>query len=616
MCGIVGWINTKQDLAPYQGIMEKMSGTLAKRGPDQAGYYRSESALLSNRRLIVVDPAGGTQPMTRTVAGRSFTIVYNGELYNTGEIRNLLKNKGYSFRSYSDTEVLLVSYIEWGPRCVDYLNGIFAFGVWDQLQQQLFLARDRMGVKPLFYTRQGDSFLFASEIKALLAHPAVDPVLDETGLLEIFGLGPARSPGNGIFQGIDEIRPGYCLTFDGDSVKMRQYWKLETRPHPDDLETTVERVRSLITDAIERQLVSDVPVCTFLSGGTDSSAIAAVTAEVFQRNGSGALKTFSIDYRENDRYFKPSLFQPDSDEYWVGVMSEFIGSDHHHVTLDTPELAAALRDAVIANDYPGMADIDSSLFLFCREVKKHATVALSGECADEIFGGYPWFRREEDIHAGTFPWAKFVGERRKILSEALAGLPLEDYIQAKYSASVREVPLAENETPYARRMRELFYINYQWFMITLLNRKDRMSMANSLEVRVPYADHRIVEYTWNIPPAYKFCDNMEKGLLRRALQPILPDDILKRKKSPYPKTHHPAYTAAVRKWLLEILKDKSAPINRLINHQAVTEIAETGGASYEAPWFGQLMRGPQLIAYLIQLNIWLEEYRVTLKVNI
>ncbi len=613
MCGIVGWINRKEDLTPYRQVFENMSETLNNRGPDAAGYYISQNALLSNRRLIVVDPEGGSQPMTRTLGGKSFTIVYNGELYNTGEIRKILQGRGHSFRSYSDTEALLLSYIEWGPKCLDYLNGIFAFGIWDQYKQQVFLARDRMGVKPLFYAQRGDSFLFGSEIKALLAHPRVDPVVDQTGLLEIFGLGPARSPGNGIFQGIEEIRPGHCLTFDERGLRVWQYWKLENKPHTETLEATAEHLRSLVTDSVQRQLVSDVPVCSFLSGGTDSSAISAIASTSFKNNGRRPLKTFSIDYLENDIHFQPSHFQPNSDSRWIGVMVEHIGSDHQNVLLDTPELAASLRDAVLANDYPGMADIDSSLYLFCREVKKCATVALSGECADEIFGGYPWYRSEEDLQANTFPWSKFVGERRKILSGVLAGLPLEDYVDAKYKETLAEVPVSGDESRYAHRMRELFYLNFQWFMITLLNRKDRMSMANGLEVRVPYADHRLVEYAWNIPPEYKFCDNMEKGLLRRALKPILPERILKRKKSPYPKTHNPTYTRAVQKGLKEILEDTSAPLHRLINVKAVSDIVASGGASYRVPWFGQLMRGPQLMAYLIQLNIWLEEYKVILQ---
>ena len=613
MCGIVGWINLKENINGQQKIIKKMSETLNYRGPDEYGFYMSENAHLSNRRLIVVDPKGGSQPMTKSRDGNAYTLVYNGELYNTSEIRLKLIKKGYNFQSYSDTEVLLTSYLEWGPTCVEELNGIFAFAVWDESKKQLFMARDRLGVKPLFYATYYPSFFFASEMKAILAHPSVDPIVDEEGLLEIFGLGPARSPGNGIYKNIKEVRPGYCLLYDENGIKEWQYWSLKSMPHTDNLEETTAHVRELLIDAIERQLVSDVPVCTFLSGGTDSSAISTIAANAFKRDEKPNLKTFSIDYVDNDKFFTPSDFQPNSDPYWVKRMAEHIHSDHYNIIIDSPELASTLKEAVYANDYPGMADIDSSLYLFCKEVKKHATVALTGECADEVFGGYPWFRRTEDLNANTFPWSKFVSSRRNILSKDLSKLPLEDYVDSKYKQTLSEVPKIDGETKEEERMRELFYLNFQWFMITLLNRKDRMSMASSLEVRVPFADHRIVEYTWNIPLEYKFCDNKEKGLLRRALRGILPSDVLQRKKSPYPKTHNPSYLKIVQKWLKEIIDDKNSPIHALINLKAVNEIVETGGASYTVPWFGQLMRGPQLMAYLIQLNIWLDEYKIILK---
>lgn len=614
MCGIVGWINLQGNISDNREIIEQMSETLHYRGPDEYGYYVSKNALLSNRRLVVVDPKGGAQPMTRNHRDNLYTIVYNGELYNTEDIRKMLLAKGYKFNSYSDTEVLLVSYIEWGPDCVKHLNGIYGFVIWDENKKELFMARDRLGVKPLFYSQRGDDFFFGSEIKAILAHPEVNPIIDETGLLEIFGLGPARSPGSGMFKGINEVRPGYCLLYKREGLKVWQYWFLESKEHEDDFETTIEKVRGLLIDTIERQLISDVPVCSFLSGGTDSSAISSIASKVFEREGKGKLKTFSIDYLDNEKYFTPTVFQPNSDPYWVTRMSNYLKTDHYNIVIDTPELSEYLRESVYANDYPGMADIDSSLYLFCREVKKHATVALTGECADEIFGGYPWYRREEDINASTFPWSKFVSDRRKVLSNELLNLPLEEYVEYNYKKTLSEVPKLDGESNYQSRMRELFYLNFQWFMITLLNRKDRMSMANSLEVRVPFANHRIVEYTWNIPPEFKFCDNMEKGFLRRALKGILPYDVLRRKKSPYPKTHNPSYTKAVQKWLKEIMGNKNAPLHQLINKRAVNDIIETAGASYTVPWFGQLMRGPQLMAYLIQLNIWLEDYKIILQI--
>lgn len=610
MCGLIGWVDTQNDIGNAKEVMEKMTNTLSKRGPDSAGVYAAKHALLGHRRLTVVDPEGGAQPMIKTVRGNTYVIIYNGELYNTEEIRAKLLARGYQFNSYSDTEVLLTSYIEWGEECIKHFNGIFAFGIWDENHQKLFAARDPLGVKPLFYTQRNSSFIFGSELKALLAHPDVKPVIDSEGILEIFGLGPARTPGGGVFKGINEVPPAHCLSFVEGRMQMREYWKLKSQHHTEDLDTTVERVRELFVDAVQRQLISDVPVCTFLSGGLDSSAISAVAANHFKSQGKGILNTYSIDYKGNDKYFKADSFQPDSDVKYINIMTEYLGSQHHNIVINNAELASALKAAVKSSDLPGMADIDSSLYLFCKEVRKDATVAISGECADEIFGGYPWFRVPEMINANTFPWSNAVKERKSILSKEFHHLPLEDYVDSKYQQTLSEVPRLDGETAEEHRMREIFYLNLKWFMVTLLNRKDRMSMGNSLEVRVPFADYRLVEYAFNIPWSYKYCDNIEKGLLRRALKGILPEEVLYRKKSPYPKTHNPEYLRIVQSWMRAILADPASPIHQLIDQDVVADIVNSGGSSFGKPWFGQLMKGPQLIAYLIQLDTWMREYKV------
>lgn len=613
MCGIAGWVSFERSLTQEREIMVNMVATLKKRGPDSEGIYLSNNALLGHRRLVVVDPVGGAQPMTRTLGKNKYTLVYNGELYNTEELRNELKDLGFRFNSYSDTEVLLVSYIAWGAECVKHINGIYAFGVWEEEKSRLFLARDPLGVKPLFYVQKGKSIIFGSEIKTLLAHPEVEPVVDKNGLLEIFALGPGRSPGSGVFKDIQEIPPAHCMIFDTYGVNLWEYWKLESKPHEENIEQTVEHTRNLLLDAIERQLGADVPVCTFLSGGLDSSAISAVAASYFKNNNMGKLNTYSIDYIDNDKYFQANDFQPNSDEAFVRVMSKFIGSDHHNILVNNTALAQALKEAVLANDLPGMADIDSSLYLFCKEVRKDNVVALSGECADEIFGGYPWYRREEDINAQTFPWSRYVNERKSILSPELKNLPLEEYTKQRYQDSLRKVPRLPGESDREHRMRELFYLNIKWFMVTLLNRKDRMSMSNSLEVRVPFADYRIVEYAFNVPWSIKYIDNIEKGLLRRALKGILPEEVLYRRKSPYPKTHNPEYLKAVQRWMKEILSDNNSPILNLIDAGKVNEIISTDGRAFVKPWYGQLMTGPQLLAYLIQVNLWLESYKIRIQ---
>ncbi|MHB9146112.1 MAG: asparagine synthase (glutamine-hydrolyzing) [Symbiobacteriia bacterium] len=615
MCGIVGWLDWEQDLRQQGPLVLKMARRLTHRGPDDEGVWTSPHAALGHRRLVVVDPAGGRQPMVRGGAGHAHVITYNGELYNTESVRQDLLARGHSFQGHSDTEVLLTAYIEWGPACVDRLNGIFAFGIWSEADQSLFLARDRLGVKPLFYTSKGDAFLFASELKALLAHPSVEPTVDETGLAEVLIGGPGRTPGHGIFKGVRELRPGYAILLNRTGLRLWQYWALTSHPHEDDLETTTAKVRDLLVDTVERQLVADVPVSTLLSGGLDSSAITAITANYLKRQGKGPLTTFSLDYVDNGRYFHPTAFQPDADAPWIERMSEAFGTRQQTFRFDTPELVDALSGAMRARDLPGMADIDSSLYLFSQEIKKSATVTLSGESADEVFGGYPWFRRPDALAADTFPWALKTPERARLLSPAVRDrIKPEAYVAERYREALAEVPRLTGESPQEARRRELFYLNITRFMAVLLDRKDRMSMAAGLEVRVPFCDHRLVEYVWNIPWAIKSHGDQEKGLLRRALTGILPEEVRTRKKSPYPKTHNPNYLAATRGLLLRCLDDPTSPLQPLLDVPAVRALAQASqSAATGTPWFGQLMDDAQFFAYLVQLDAWLREYRVEVR---
>lgn len=614
MCGITGWIDWERDLTRESPTLKAMTGTLAFRGPDAAGLWLSTHAALGHRRLVVVDPAGGAQPMTRQLGQRVYTITYNGELYNTAELRQELEARGHGFLTRnSDTEALLTAYMEWGPDCVYRFNGIYAFAIWDEAGQSLFMARDRLGVKPLFYTRRGGSFIFGSEIKAILAHPGVPPEVDTQGLAEIFVMGPSRTPGQGVYRGIYELRPGQCLLYSRQGLRQWRYWSLESGPHEDDLDTTAEKISHLLQDTVERQLVADVPVCCFLSGGLDSSALTAHASSAFRRDGAEPLHTYSVDYAGNERYFTPNAYQPNSDAPWVWRVSEHYGTVHHNIVIETGHLGEALNEAVRANDLPGMADVDSSLYLFCREIKKNATVALSGESADEVFGGYPWFYNEEALSGDTFPWVRMVRQRARLLNPELADqIRPEEYVAGRYREALAEVPRLAGENPREARMREMFYLNITRFMPTLLDRKDRMSMAVGLEVRVPFCDHRLVEYAWNIPWWMKNYGLREKGILRRALEGVIPQDVLERRKSPYPKTHNPLYLAAVRDRILEILDDRSSPLTRLVDPGKLREVAMTDGAAFGPAWFSQLMGPAQLFAYLIQVDTWLRENRVTI----
>lgn len=615
MCGIAGWIDWEVDLTQRGHILEGMVKTMARRGPDAEGFWLSPRAAIGHRRLSVVDPQGGRQPMIRTLGQNDFVLTYNGELYNTAELREELKDRGHRFSTWSDTEVLLVAYIEWGPGCVERLNGIYAFAVWDGSRRELFMARDRLGVKPLYYTALGSAFIFGSELKALLAHPLVKPRVGPEGLAEIFALGPSRTPGHGIFKDVQELRPGHTLTCNISGVRVSRYWQLKSLEHPHNLEQTTQRVQELFRDTVERQLVADVPVCTLLSGGLDSSAITAFAARAFKEGGAGPLHTYSVDYVDNDIFFKESKFQPDSDSPWVNTVSDFLGTTHHRVLVDTPALVQSLQEAVLARDLPGMADVDSSLLLFCREVKKEATVALSGECADEIFGGYPWYDRNVVLGSHTFPWLRNVREKGALLSEEFKSIVnLQEYIDFRYRESLAEVPRLPGEDSLSANMREMYYLNLNWFMVTLLERKDRMSMYCGLEVRVPFCDHRLVEYAWNIPWQIKNCDGRQKGILRRALRGFLPQEVLYRPKSPYPKTHNPSYTKAVAALLGAVLAEPSSPLLPFVNVGALKGLMDSGQAAFNIPWFGQLMTGPQLFAYLLQVDYWLREYDIVVEI--
>jgi len=610
MCGIAGQIALNgskiQEIAALGGY-NRMREALRRRGPDQDGIYVDENgkAALIHTRLAVIDIENGRQPMRFRARGEVFTLVYNGELYNTDELRRELVALGHTFRTRSDTEVVGEAYIEWGSAALDRLNGIFAFAIWEQNAEKLFLARDRIGVKPLFFALCGGGIIFASELPALLAHPDITPELDAEGISELLFIAPGRTPGCGVLREIEELKPAHFAEFDSRGLQTHRYWRLTDREYGGNFDDAVEQTRFLVRDAIERQLVSDVPVATFLSGGLDSSIISAIAHEHMKSRGE-ALKTFSVGYRDNTKFFKAGKFQPNSDEAFIAKMNEHLQSaEHYDITLDTAELIPALYEATEARGLPGMGDVDASLLLFCREIKRHATVALSGECADEIFGGYPWYRDETIREIDGFPWAQSTSLRQSLLHPDFK-IDGASYIRERY-----EQTLADSSTAPAnageRRIKEMVNLNFDWFMQTLLDRKDRMSMYSGLEVRVPFCDYRIAEFVYTLPWSFKDYNNTEKGLLRTAMQGLLPDEVLWRKKSPYPKTHNPSYMQAVTSELQEVLADSTSPLLQIVRLEALIELTQGGS---DTPFYGQLMTAPQTIAYFLQLNYWLAKYKV------
>ncbi len=613
MCGFAGFSDYGDSLLDekylWMALARRMAGRVAHRGPDGRGAHVSAHCALAHARLAIIDPENGAQPMTVRRDGTEFTIVYNGEIYNAAELKSELISRGYFFETNCDTEVVLNSYLCWGEDCAEKLNGIFAFVVDDVPRRRTFLCRDRFGVKPLFYTVKGDRLAFGSEIKALFEFPGINPVLGPRGVCEIFGLGPARTPGCGVFQNISELKPGHTAVFDREGFRDRQYFDLRAEPHTDDYETTVKKVRELLLDTVERQLVSDVPLCTFLSGGLDSSVVTAIAAQVLKDRGQ-TLSTYSFEFEDNDKNFKPSSFQPDRDESWAQKVSAALGTDHTTLYCGNESLESSLLEGVLAKDLPGMSDIDGSLLYFCRQVKERRAVALCGECADEIFGGYPWFHRREMFDGSHFPWSNNLDTRTSLLKpEIVQASGLEDYVNLRLQETLDAVPVLRGESSEQRRMRQISYLNIKWFMSTLLDRKDRCSMWSGLEVRVPYADHRLAQYVFNTPWEYKCPDGRSKGLLRDAARGLLPEDVLERRKSPYPKTYDPAYERDLKQRMGYILADSSQPIHKLLSKEAARALlSET--FDYGSPWFGQLMAGPQMLAYLIQVNYWMLHYNI------
>ena len=610
MCGFVGIVNLKENLHSKKDILISMNDTLKQRGPDECGYFVSDNALLGHRRLVVIDPDGGKQPMSYKYNDNTYTIAYNGQIYNTKELRQALKENNIPLESYSDTEVLIKSYILYKDDVVNKLNGIFAFAIWDEKNKSVFLARDHFGVKPLFYTIYNNNLIFGSEVKAILKYPGITPTLDKQGISELFGIGPAHTNGITAFKNIYELKPANYMAYNEDGIHLKRYWKLKSKPHEDNLPQTCEKVLFLLEDAIKRQLVSDVPLCTFLSGGLDSSIITLYASEYCKEHNLPKLNTYSVDYVDNDKNFQKTDFQPNSDNYYINLMQSKLDTNHHTVMLDTPELAKALEDAMIARDFPGMADVDSSLLLFCKNVKPEATVTLTGECADEIFAGYPWFFREDALNSGTFPWSIAIKERQELLNPEIAEkVNLKEYIDYRYNESLEDVEILDCDSADTAEKRKISHLTLNWFMQTLLDRSDRMGMYNGFEIRVPFCDYRLAEYVWNIPWEMKALNGREKGLLRYIMKDKLPAGIVDRKKSPYPKTWNPTYLKTVKEMLSKIMEDKNAPINGLLNREYIMQILETDGKAFTRPWFGQLMTGPQLIAYLCQVNMWLEKYQ-------
>ncbi|WP_262697725.1 MULTISPECIES: asparagine synthase (glutamine-hydrolyzing) [Streptomyces] len=550
MCGITGWVSYRRDLTSHRQVLDTMTETMACRGPDAAGAWVTGRAALGHRRLAVIDLPGGAQPMAVDTADGPVSMVYSGEAYNFTELRDELRRRGHGFTTDSDTEVVLRGYVEWGESLTEKLNGMYAFAIWDSRTEKLVMIRDRMGIKPFYYYETDDGVLFGSEPKAILANPLAAPEVGLDGLREIFSF--AKTPGHAIWKGMKELRPGHIATVDRNGLREQAYWRLEVSEHTDDQEATVAHVRELLEDIIARQLVADVPRCTLLSGGLDSSAMTSLAARKLGEHGE-TVRSFAVDFPGQAENFRAIDVVPSVDTPYVHAVAEHVKCDHRDIVLDGSALSdpAVRQAAIAARDLPiGLGDRDNSLYLLFKAVREQSTVALSGESADEVFGGYPWFH-DERREADTFPWLAgglTLGDTKDLLSPDLTEkLDLDTYLHDHYLSALDEAPLKDGETGLEKRMRQVCYLHLTRMVNTLLDRKDRMSMAVGLEVRVPFCDHRLVSYVFNTPWSLKTFDGREKSILRGATRDVLPESVANRKKSGYPGSFDPAYLAAIRR---------------------------------------------------------------------
>ena len=612
MSGIVGIVNFDKDISGDYPIIRNMSETLKRRGPDYDCFYFSKHINLAYREVSI--NKNEKKIISYKFNEITYTIVLDGQIYNLKEIKEILKDNDFDFKDNSKFEILIKAYIFYGKEMCKYLNGNFALAIWNDKKEEIYIARDRFGINPLYYAKIDENIIFASEIKAILEYPNMKAIVNKDGVGELLGIGPSHSPGKTPFKNIEELEPATFVVYNKNCFRKEKYWKLENKEHKDDLEKTCDKIRYLIKDSVERQLADGNNTLALLSGGIDSSIISKYASDYYKNKFGKRLKTFSVDYIDQEKNFVKNDFQPNTDNYYIDQMVDFLDTEHTKILFDSPDLYNNLENAMIARDFPGMADVDSSYLLLFKALKQECNIGLSGECSDEIFGGYPWYFREDSLNSNTFPWSLAIEERQKMLNEDISKeICLKSYIEEKYEKSLIEIEnLNDDESEV--KYKKMIYLTSNWFMQTLLDRTDRMCMFNGFEVRVPFCDYRIVEYVWNIPWKMKAYKNREKGLLRYSFKDLLPEEIVYRKKSPYPKTHNPNYLKLVKKELSKIINCEYSPINKLLNKEYIQEIIETDGKSFSRPWFGQLMTGPQLMAYIIQINMWLERYNPQIEI--
>lgn len=612
MSGMVGWVDFRRNLAAHDDTLHTMTETMRKRGPDTKGIWISRHAAFGHRGLSTMNREGGRQPLSAETDRGQLVVACIGEIYNRRELRREMEGLGGRLKSGSDAEILLQCYLHWGSQCVERLNGMFAFAVWDGGARRLIIGRDFLGLKPLYYFEYPGGVLLASEPKGIMTNPLFEARLDVSAIPILLQPRLAR-PEETPLIGLRQVPPAHVVTYSEAGLYQRQYWKLTSAPHQDSFSETAHHVRALMEDSVRRQIATDVPCGAMLSGGIDSTSVSALAMKVLQEgNSDSALDTFCVQFESDAAHFAPTELRPEVDAPYAAMAAEHLGTRHDTVTATMQDLIDVIPATRDARDLPGWGQFDASMYLLFRQMRRKCTVALTGEAADEFFGGYPYFFKPDLIQRNQFPW---LGDGPRLSDYLSADFlvrvnPQEDE-RARYSQLISEVPRLAGEDPENARMREVFYLGMCGPLAVILDREERMSMSLGLEVRLPFCDQQLVEYVWNVPWSMKSCGGV-KGLLKAAMADILPAATLARKKSAYPHVQNPQYDQAIIREATLVINDKSSPVAMMFDTLRLNSLIEEIKADkIQSPLPGGVS-GARLLIQLVEMHRWIENYKVSI----
>lgn len=592
-----------------QSTIHNMSQALLSRGPNMQNIMLFSHGAFCHNALLAgcIHPQipCAVQPLTKAFVNGSLTLLYDGYITNLLEICDDLSISKAQYSSLTQEEILLLSFQKYGTAFVQKLDGAFALIIYDEAKETLYLFRDQLGLKPLFYMYFEQTLIFASEPKGIFSFPNVVPTIDREGLNEIFSMGPAHSLGKGVFKNMHELEAGHLLICSKNKQYKECYHTFLPTEHKDSYLDTVDHVNELLSASIDTLSATSEAPTSLLSGGLDSSVITAkLSSQMAHLDKTSPLKTFSFDFKGSRNHFVSNSFQPTLDAPFVHQMVDTLNTDHTTLVCGNTEQIEYLQKSVLAHDCPAMADIDSSLIYFCEKIAASHKTIFTGECADELFAGYPWYHRSDMYNSKSFPWSADTSPRKELLNvDFISKLSIDSYIDNEYQSACQGTLFQDNT--HAKTM----YLTIRYFMQTLVDRTDRAASFNSLDIRVPFADFRLAEYLFHVPYEIKTKNGEVKHLLREYAKGLLPEAVRTRKKSPYPKTYDPNYEKLLSALLLKVISDPNSPLLAFVNRKKIYDFCQSP-KDYGKPWYGQLMAGPQLMAYYLQINFWLTHYQI------